>query len=86
MAQPIQTASWPEEDGPTDDFASMIRARRIHDSEGRTQKRCAKLGNQLLERIIPISEAFAECPIHAMRRTSPMHKFMQLDGVVSFRR
>ena len=28
MAEPIQTASWPGEGGPTDDFAGMIRARR----------------------------------------------------------
>lgn len=48
MAETLQTAGWPGEGGPTDDFASMIRARRkelgltqaqvapqIHTEEGR---------------------------------------------------
>src|SRR5579862_608772 len=67
---------------PVRDIRGMIRARLVHETERRAEKRRPKLGNQFLKSIVPVTEPLSIHAIEPMRGARPMRQFVQKDGVV----
>jgi len=62
----------------------VVGSRLVYDPKRGTHECRAKLGNQLLEGIVPVPKPLSERAVDTMRRSSPMNELMELDGVVPF--